>query len=244
MQPAGPPIDVVVPEAVRLLAAGRRLTPVWQNELGGLTFQVGSGPERSFVKWAAKGSGLDLMAEQERLNWAIAHTAVPRVLGSGVDSDGAWLLTEGLPGDSAVSPRWLQHPEVAVRAAGHGLRRLHEALPVDVCPFSWSVENRLENARERGSSPDGFPSAPAVDRLVVCHGDPCVPNTLVDDAGQWAGHVDMASLGVADRWADLAVGSWSTEWNYGPGWQAAYFTAYGVEPDAERIAFYRFLWDL
>ena len=235
---------MVVPAAVRVLAAGQRLTPVWQNELGGLTFQVGSEPERTFVKWAAEGSGLDLMAEEERLKWAIAFTLVPRVLDSGVDSDGAWLLTEGLPGDSAVSPRWLQHPEVAVRAAGHGLRRMHEALPLAVCPFSWSVEDRLERAREQGSAVDDFPSAPAIDRLVVCHGDPCVPNTLVNDAGHWAGHVDMASLGVADRWADIAVGSWSTEWNYGPGWQATYLSAYGVEADAERIAFYRALWDL
>lgn len=27
------------------------------------------------------------------------------------------------------------------------------------------------------------------------------------------------ALGVADRWADLAVATWSTTWNYGPGWE-------------------------
>ena len=45
---------------------------------------------------------------------------------------------------------------------------------------------------------------PPVDRLVVCHGDACAPNTLLTDDGRWSGHVDLGQLGVADRWADLA----------------------------------------
>ena len=34
----------------------------------------------------------------------------------------------------------------------------------------------------------------------------------------------------------------STEWNYGPGWEAD-LEAYGIEPDRERIAYYRELWN-
>ena len=49
--------------------------------------------------------------------------------------------------------------------------------------------------------------------------------------------------GVADRWADLAVAAWSTEWNYGPGYDGLVYSGYGVAPDAERIAYYRRLWD-
>ena len=55
--------------------------------------------------------------------------------------------------------------------------------------------------------------------------------------------VDAARLGVADRWADLAVASLSLDWNYGPGWQPTFFAAYGVEPDEPRLAYYRALWD-
>jgi aminoglycoside phosphotransferase len=72
---------------------------------------------------------------------------------------------------------------------------------------------------------------PPVDRLVVCHGDSCAPNTLLTDDGRWSGHVDLGELGVADRWADLAVATWSTEWNYGPGWDKLLLQAYGVPPD-------------
>ena len=51
------------------------------------------------------------------------------------------------------------------------------------------------------------------------------------------------SLGVGDRWADIAVSAWSTEWNYGPGYEGAFLEAYGVAPDPERLHFYRALWD-
>jgi kanamycin kinase len=52
------------------------------------------------------------------------------------------------------------------------------------------------------------------------------------------------TLGVADRWADLAVATWSTQWNYGPGWEQPLLAAYGVAADPERIRYYRLLWDL
>jgi kanamycin kinase len=86
--------------------------------------------------------------------------------------------------------------------------------------------------------------APPVDQLVVCHGDACAPNTLLDDDGTFAALVDLGTLGVADRWADLAVAAWSTEWNYGPGLDTLLYDAYGVHPDPDRIAYYRLLWDL
>jgi aminoglycoside phosphotransferase len=71
---------------------------------------------------------------------------------------------------------------------------------------------------------------PPVDRLVVCHGDACAPNTLIGDGGRWSGHVDLGSLGVADRWADIAVATWSAELNYGPGWERTLLDAYGISP--------------
>jgi kanamycin kinase len=87
-------------------------------------------------------------------------------------------------------------------------------------------------------------SVPAVDQLVVCHGDACAPNTLIAADGTWSGHVDLGALGVADRWADLAVATASTMWNFGEGVEDAVLDAYGIERDDERIRFYRALWEL
>jgi kanamycin kinase len=231
--------------------------------MGGLTFEI-TGPEHVFVKWAATASGVDLDAEAIRLSWAQRFTPVPRVLEQGGDEAGTWMVTSPVPGETAVSARWREQPMLAVKAIGTGLRALHEALPVDVCPFSWSTESRIGEVQQRALSGELDPrrfhpihrglsvdraldlatDVPAIDRLVVCHGDACAPNTLLSAAGQWSGHVDLGALGVADRWADLAIATWSTEWNYGPGWEATLLAAYGIAVDERRIRFYRLLWDL
>lgn len=260
--PERPREPVEVPKGVAAVAGPESLLCVWRNELGGLTWQVGAGRGRRFLKWAPAGSGLDLAREAARLRWAARFTPVPAVLVCDRDDEGEWLLTGGLPGRSAVDPHWLADPLRAVTAIGAGLRALHDALPVQACPFDWTAPTRLADAHRRGAflRPDRWSpehadlsvpevlarleDLPDTDRLVVCHGDACAPNTLVTDDGRWSGHVDLGELGMADRWADLAIATWSTNWNYGPGWELPLLEAYGAAPDPERTAYYRLLWDV
>ncbi len=253
----------MVPPAVAAFAGERPVRLAWENEVGGLTFEVGAGPGRCFVKWGPRSSGIDLEAEARRMVWAAPFTAVPLPIGLGRDETGSWMATTALPGQSAVASRWKAEPAVAVRAIGEGLRALHEALPVERCPFSWTAQDRVADAQrraERGLIDPGswrhhfdlgveealalVAEPPPVDRLVVCHGDSCAPNTLLGDDGRWTGHVDLGDLGVGDRWADLAVATWSTEWNYGPGWEGLLLDAYGIDPDPDRTRYYRLLWVL
>jgi kanamycin kinase len=262
---AGPPSgNIDPPEAVRRLASGATVRLVWLNAVGGVTFELAGAHARRFVKWAPHGSGLDLPAEAARLLWAGAYTPVPRPVDQGADAQGAWLVTEAIEGASAVLDRWRTQPHRAVAAVGEGLRALHEALPVRSCPFSWSAEERLTETRRRAARGHLDPShwhdefrelsakealevladIPPIDRLVVCHGDACCPNTLIGPGGRWAGHVDLGQLGIADRWADLAVATWSANWNYGPECESALLDAYGIDPDPERICYYRLMWDL
>ncbi|GIG40116.1 aminoglycoside 3'-phosphotransferase [Cellulomonas phragmiteti] len=255
--PSGP---VPVPVAVERLADGDAVDPVWVNEAGGTTFRLGTS---RYVKWTPAGvTQVDLAAEATRLTWASAFTRVPEVLDLGADEDGTWLVTAAIRARSAVVPPWVDRPVEAATAIGTGLRALHDALPVGECPFDWSVTSRVATAMEHldaGDTPASWSpehrdltvdeararlrDVPPVDRLVVCHADACAPNTLIGDDGRWAAHVDLGRLGVADRWADLAIAAWSTVWNYGPGYEHHVYDAYGVEPDADRIAFYRLLWD-
>jgi kanamycin kinase len=211
-----PPAGYQLPERVRELAAGAEIEPVWLNLEGGLTVRVGTD---RYLKW----SPMPLMGEIARLRWASPYHAVPRVLESGAD----WMLTEAIPARSAVET----DGATAARALGAGLRALHDALPVADCPFEWSAERR------------GATDTPPIDRLVVCHGDACVPNTLVDAKGDWVAHVDLGRLGLADRWADIAVASMSLGWNFGEGFEESFFEAYGIERDELRIRFYRRLWN-
>jgi kanamycin kinase len=255
---------LAVPPAVASLAAGRSCSLVWENEIGGLTFEVGTDWDRCFVKWAPAGSIADLRAEAARLAWAEPYTPVPQVLGWGRDRAGSWLITAALPGHNAVADRWAAEPQTAVRAIGAGLRALHDSLPVARCPFSRSAEQRLAGIQRRAEAGNLDPGRfhddhqslsldaalallaeiPPTDQLVVCQGDSCAPNTLLTADGRWSGHVDLGDLGVADRWADLAVATWSTAWNYGPGWERLLLDAYGIAPDPGRTRYYRLLWDL
>jgi kanamycin kinase len=245
---AGPPDSgTPVPATVAEYAAGADIAPVWANSVGGLTFRVaGGGPPGGdrFVKWNPIGSGESLADERTRLDWLRGRFAVPHVVAYGADAAGEWLATRAIEAESAVSPRWRTRPDAAARALGDGLRTLHESLDPLECPFEWSAEGRIVVAEAAGVDvPHDLREPPAVDRLVVCHGDPCAPNTLIHDDGTFAAIVDLARLGTADRWADLAVASWSLEWNFGHGHEPAFFEAYGIEPDAQRIAYYRALWD-
>jgi kanamycin kinase len=147
-----PSEPVPVPEVVDHIARGRPVTPVWVNELGGVTFQVGA-----------------------------------------------------------------------------GLKLLHDALPVDESRF--------------GPPPWVVADAPPADRLVVCHGDPCAPDTLIDEDSRCCGHVDLGDLGIADPWADLAVAMMSLSWNYSGSWGGELLDAYGIDADPARIDYYQRLWE-
>ncbi|WP_252159398.1 phosphotransferase, partial [Mycobacterium tuberculosis] len=175
--PSSPP---ALPAIVARFAVGRPVRAVWVNELGGVTFRVdsGMGAGCEFIKVARRGTA-DFANEARRLRWAAPYLAVPRVLGVGVDGDWAWLHTDALPGLSAVHPRWRASPQVAVPALGAGLRTLHDSLPVHSCPFDWSTASRLAKLAPARRAELG--DSPPVDRLVVCHGDACSPNTILDD---------------------------------------------------------------
>lgn len=230
-----------IPAQVKELAGDTALVPVWRNDYGGLTFRTGDG---RYIKWGPLNAESSMLDEARRMTWAGRFTPVPHVLDVGSDEESEWLITRALPGRSAVDPRWVAHPRSAVRAVGEGLRALHDALPVAECPFDWSVPARIANAEARGIEvPDELRTPPPVDLLVVCHADACCPNTLVSDDGTWLAHVDLGLLGVGDRWGDIAVAVMSTEWDFGAGWDDELIAAYGVEPDHERLTYYRDLWN-
>lgn len=245
-------VHVPVPHVVPGIAHGREVALVWHNQIGGTTFRIGPDAHaEEFVKVLPHEYAPWVAGEAARLAWASRYARVPEVIGHGADDDGVWLHTRAVPGWSAVDPRWHDEPRTAVIAVGEGLRVLHETLPVADCPFTWATADRLARAgdgagpRVAGPGPaaDRLGPEPPSDRLVVCHGDPCTPNTLIGADGRWSGHVDLDAMGIADRWADIAVASMALGWNYGPGWEPLFHRAYGVPDDPERTAWYRALWN-
>jgi kanamycin kinase len=227
------PGDDPIPSIVREVAAGRRATLVWRNDLGGLTFRIAD----TYLKWNPPQTGVDLERERRRLDWISLRHPAPRVLEFGWDGDAQWMLTAAVPGESAVGDTWRARRSEAIRAIAAGLRALH-ALPVDDFPAEWASEVWV------GRTPSALGPRPPVDQAVLVHGDACAPNTLISADGRWTGNVDFGDLTVGDPWADLAVASMSLDWNFGEGHQDELFEAYGISPDPVRIGFYRALWHL
>ncbi len=86
-------------------------------------------------------------------------------------------------------------------------------------------------------------SMPMSEDVVLCHGDYCLPNVLID-SGCVSGYVDLGELGLADRWWDLSVATWSLTWNLGPGWEDVFLDVYGIAVDPARMHYFRLLYDL
>lgn len=225
--------DQSVPAVVRSLPGGKEPELVWRNELGGLTFRLGD----QFIKWNPTSSGIDLRRESDRLGWISQRHPAPRAIDYGEDDLQQWLVTTALDGEHAVGDEWRRRTPEAIAAIARGLRELH-SVPITGFPASW-IEGSWANKR-----PPELGPAPDIGNPVVVHGDACAPNTLISSAGEWTGNVDFGDLTIGDRWADLAVASMSLGWNFGDGHEHAFFAEYGIDPDPERIAYYRALWDM
>lgn len=213
-------------------------------------------------------TGDDLGAEAERMSW-LAKVGIPtaEVVDFGVSDDCAWLVTTAVPGRSAAE-HWPadQRPHV-IDALADFTRTLH-SLWIEDCPFDRTLAvtmpaaahavgqhlvdaNRLDPAYE-GWAPqqlldEAHATLPGSEDLVVCHGDLCLPNVLLDpDTLMVTGLIDVGRLGSADRYSDLALATRSIAGGQNPQYSVhqadRHLSSYGVEQvDTARVTFYRLL---
>ncbi len=220
--------------------------------------------EVHFLKVVRSGWHPSAEAEAERLIWAGHHLPVPMVIDSGSTPASTWVLTDAMAGLDATNEAFRSDTAGLVRRLAVGLRRFHEA-PATSCPFNFRIDDALTLARDRldhgviDPARDFHPehahlsaqeavrklesARPPAEDAVVCHGDYCVPNILMNEKGV-VGYVDLGELGVSDRWWDLAVATWSLTWNFGPGYESLFLDAYGVGPNEHKMRFYRLLYDV
>ncbi len=218
-----------------------------------------------FLKVVVSGHYPTALGEADRTRWVGSYLPVPEVIDTGSDNRVDWLLVTPIAGVDATRHPLIDDPATLVPALARGLAAFHTATPAPPCPFVFDVRAALAHAAARvrrgiATAADLHPEhahftvegalaeleklAPDTEHLVVCHGDYCFPNVLFDPAGGLTGYIDLGELAVADRWWDIAIGAWSTTWNVGPGWEDLFYESYGIDPDPDRIAFYRLLYDL
>ncbi|MFC0675213.1 phosphotransferase [Brachybacterium hainanense] len=203
--------------------------PITGGESGDLVLRSPDGGR--IAKVASPARGDELAGERDRLLW-LHGTAIPSpaVLGWGTDVNGAMLLIEALPGVPAdeLGPVGLERAWPSVLALVRSLHRL----PASSCPFVHGIADMLAAARATVAGgrvrteflPEELQDAPPVEILesleveaplrlsqeaaqtVVCHGDLCLPNILVDPhTCQVTGLVDAGRLGRGDPYLDLAL---------------------------------------
>ena len=256
--------SIAVPELARAAYTSWRWTAVSAYPCQ-MTWRLDGDTVTHYLKVGVAGEYPGLRAEARRTRWAARYLPVASVIDHGSDGTVEWLVTAAITGRPASDPP-LGRPGDIVVALAEGLRRFHDRAPVRDCPFDFRLDHGLEHVRRRVAAGivdpgDDFHDEhshlrtataaldelerlrPDSEDLVVCHGDYCPPNVLLD-GGQVVGYVDLGELAAADRWWDLAVGTWSTTWNFGPGLESLFLSAYGARPDPDRQAFYRLLFDL
>jgi kanamycin kinase len=262
-------MSLLPPETLRASYAEWEWTIAWEWPGIATTWRLrntsGGDSRIRFLKVVQADNHPTALDESARMQWASLFLPVPIVLDAGSAEGVDWLLTDALAGTDAGRHPLVNDPGHLVPILARGLADFHARAPVDQCPFEFPADVAIAHARDRVRSGIAKPAdlhpehehlspadavtelermRPATEDLVVCHGDYCFPNVLLDDAGAITGYVDLGELGIADRWWDVAVGAWSTTWNVGPGWEELFYESYGVERDDDRIAFYRLLYDL
>nr|WP_202894435.1 phosphotransferase [Kribbella italica] len=163
-------------------------------------------------------AGSDVADEADRVAWLGATGfGCPPLLDRGND----WMLTTALPGRDASQPWPAAERPAVLRAVAECLRQLHSLTD---CPFD---------------SP--FPGS----RVVVTHGDYCMPNILVDpETMRFTGVLDLGRLGLGDPYVDVALMTMSlssSELNPqygGPPAARSFALDYGADPDDDRIPLY------
>lgn len=254
-----------LPSAARRHLAAGRSELIYHPYRAATWRTVRASGETHYLKASHVGDHPSLAAERDRCVWLGERgLPVPEVVDHGADGRIEWLVTVGLGGVTAMAPEHLRDPDRTVPILAQGLRAFHEVDPTD-CPFDYRVPRAIAHAAGRVTAgtvdPQGFHDvhrdlgseealarlralAPTDERdLVVCHGDYCFPNVLLED-DRVVGYVDLGEAGLAERWRDLAVATWSATWNVGPGYEQLFLDAYGVEWDTDRRDFYRLLYDL
>jgi kanamycin kinase len=188
-------------------------------------------------------NSLLLDRETALLNWLKPTGLVPEVIAYEVCADIGYLLTAALPGEDAISPRYLKHPARLAELMGFSLAHLH-SLPVQDCPYPQRNAELLAEAElniSRGYIDTGICSLPfdqAAQRFhqlkslplqqVFIHGDFCLPNIILQD-WQVSGYVDLGTGGIADPHYDLFWGVWTLNYNLKtPAYGDTFLTAYGI----------------
>jgi kanamycin kinase len=211
------------------------------------------------------------LEESARLTWLAGQgIPVPDVVESDADGRSEWLVTRAVSGRVAAEDWEADRRNSVVDVVSDFVGALHALKPED-CPFDRTLKITVPQAEaavldgridfrsggRQESAHEGWGAGklleelhltmPDVEDVVVCHGDYCLPNLVLDpETLDVTGLIDVGRLGRADRFADLGLMArsiGSEQWNpqFGPDHAARFLRRAGASTDDQRVGFYRLL---
>lgn len=237
------------------------------GQSGGAVFRLfgKEGAPDLFLKYGEGALADDLIDEVVRLRWLGEHVPMPAIVQFVRTSNEAWLLTTAVHGRTAyqIMEECPDQRTAIVDAIANFLRRIH-GIPIGVCHFTSSHENRLLRARARidadlvdeddfDEDRVGWTAGQVWDALqcllplavdpVVTHGDFSLDNLLIHK-GEVAGCIDAGRVGIADRYQDIAI-AWNCLGEFGASLQERFLTQYGIQDlDRKKLQFHLMLDEL
>ena len=242
--------------------------PVTGGESGASVFH--DHRQQRYAKVVSTAHVAELAAERDRSVW-LGQTVIPSapVLDWHESDAGACLVTRAVPGTPAshLDARALRRAWPSIADTVRALHRLDR----DLCPFDRGLAQMMPLAE--ASVAEGrviveflpvalqrTPPRQILDQieaelpvrfdqerseLVVCHGDLCLPNILVDrNTGQVEALIDLGRLGRADPYGDIALllatsrEIWSDDEAMTRRADEEFAEIYGTSLDQERRDFY------
>ncbi len=240
----------------------------WQadtlGESAAQTFLV-QGKEAFYLKISAIEPWGGLQTEANALVWLGQYLPAPEVIYFERSNATDYLLIRALPGLPASDGYWRSDPKRLAHVLGESLQLLH-ALDPQTCPFDQRTDTKIEEVanyvrlglidtddfddENMGQHPSQIlerliAEKPVNDDWVVTHGDFCLPNILFDN---WnlSGFIDLGTLGVGDRYQDLALCARSLADNLGTDqYNTHFFASYGLNTvNDEKLRYFRLLDEL
>lgn len=216
--------------------------------------------ETLYLKTSPRTTAHSLWREKTKLEWLKNRLPVPEVRLFAESENTDYLLISAISGVDASDDSLKNDIPQLIGQLVEGLKMIH-ALPIENCPFDERNERKIELAAKlvennlvdeddfdeirQGRTAESLfreliENQPAAEDLVFTHGDYCVPNIILKNR-RLSGFVDLGNSGVADRHQDIALLTRSVRHNFGAEYEQSVFEIYGIEPDPQKIYFYRLL---
>ncbi len=214
---------------------------------------------------------VEVYHEGENFKWLKDYVKVPKVYFNELIDDKYYLVMEKLPG-VMFQELFESIPlgELVIKYAKL-LKQFHE-INYQGLPFNHDLNHKIDKAHHRVITNQikteyfeneikdftgkqvydlMIKNMPAEEDLVLCHGDVCLPNIMMDK-NSLSGFIDIDGIGVCDRYLDIAIALRSLRYNfklYGHNFEHQYIElfkeTYGIkEPDCNKIKFYFLLDEL